>query len=39
MSKETTTVKILGTNYKIACPPEEAKEVKKAAVFLDTKLS
>lgn len=39
MSKETTTVKILGTNYKIACPPEEAEEVKKAAVFLDTKLS
>ena len=39
MSKETTTVKILGTNYKIACPPEEAEEVQKAAVFLDSKLS
>ena len=33
MSKETTTVKILGTNYKIACPPEEAEEVQRAAVF------
>ena len=39
MSKETTTVKILGANYKIACPPEESEEVKKAAVFLDNKLS
>ena len=39
MSKETTTVKILGASYKIACPPEESDEVKKAAVFLDKKLS
>ena len=39
MSKETTTVKILGASYKIACPPEESEEVKKAAVFLDTKLT
>ena len=39
MSKETTTVKILGASYKIACPPEESEEVKKAAVFLDNKLS
>ena len=37
MSKETTTVKILGASYKIACPPEESEEVKKAAVFLDNK--
>ena len=39
MSKETTTVKILGASYKIACPAEEAEELKKAAIFLDTKLS
>ena len=39
MSKETTTVKILGASYKIACPPEESEEVKKAAIFLDTKLT
>ena len=39
MSKETTTVKILGASYKIACPPEESEEVKKAAIFLDNKLS
>ena len=39
MSKETTTVKILGENYKIACPAEEAEELKKAAIFLDTKLT
>tara|TARA_B100000963_G_C22071857_1_gene428403 strand:- start:69 stop:368 length:300 start_codon:yes stop_codon:yes gene_type:complete len=39
MSKETTTVNILGTSYKIACPPEESEEVKKAALFLDEKLN
>lgn len=39
MSKETTTVKILGASYKIACPTEEAEELKKAAIFLDTKLT
>tara|TARA_Y100000768_G_scaffold379899_1_gene356251 strand:- start:65 stop:367 length:303 start_codon:yes stop_codon:yes gene_type:complete len=39
MSKETTTVKILGESYKIACPPEESEEVKKAALFLDKKLN
>ena len=39
MSKETTTVKILGASYKIACPPEESEEVKKAAIFLDNKLN
>lgn len=39
MSKETTTVKILGASYKIACPAEEAEELKKAAIFLDTKLT
>ena len=39
MSKETTTVKILGASYKIACPAEEAEEHKKAAIFLDTKLT
>jgi len=39
VSKETTTVKILGASYKIACPAEEAEELKKAAIFLDTKLT
>ena len=39
MAKETTTVKILGVSYKIACPAEESEEVKKAAVFLDNKLN
>ena len=39
MSKETTTVQILGASYKIACPPEESEEVKKAAKFLDNKLN
>ena len=39
MSKETTTVKILGASYKIACPAEEAEELKKAAIFLDTRLT
>ena len=39
MSKETTTVKILCASYKIACPAEEAEELKKAAIFLDTKLT
>ena len=39
MAKESTTVKILGASYKIACPPEESEEVKKAAVFLDNKLN
>ena len=39
MAKETTTVKILGASYKIACPPEESEEVKKAPVFLDNKLN
>ena len=38
MSRETTTVKILGASYKIACPAEESEEVKKAAKFLDNKL-
>tara|TARA_Y100000766_G_C18390415_1_gene357956 strand:- start:64 stop:366 length:303 start_codon:yes stop_codon:yes gene_type:complete len=39
MSKESTTVKILGASYKIACPPEESEELKKAAKFLDSKLN
>lgn len=39
MSKQTTTVEILGASYKIACPPEESEEVKKAAKFLDNKLN
>ena len=39
MSKGTTTVEILGASYKIACPPEESEEVKKAAKFLDNKLN
>jgi|TARA_B110000263_G_C15129132_1_gene427996 cell division protein ZapA len=38
MSKNTTSVKILDTEYKIACPPEESEAVKRAAVFLDIKL-
>ena len=33
MSKETTTVKILGSSYKIACPPEESEEVKRQLFF------
>ena len=39
MSKESTTVKILGASYKIACPAEESEELKKAAKFLDSKLN
>ena len=39
MSKETTTVKILGACYKIASPPEESEELKKDANFLDERLS
>ena len=38
MAKDVTTVKILDSNYKIACPADEAEAVKKAAVFLDEKL-
>ena len=33
-----TSVTILGTVYKIACPPEESKAVEQAAVFLNAKL-
>jgi cell division protein ZapA len=33
-----TSVTILGTVYKIACPPEESEAVELAAVFLDEKL-
>ena len=33
-----TSVTILGTVYKIACPPEEREAVEKAASFLDGKL-
>jgi cell division protein ZapA len=29
---------ILGSEYKIACPPEESEAVKKAALYLDEKL-
>ena len=39
MSKETTTVKILGESYKIACSQEESEDVKRAALFLDKKLN
>ena len=39
MTKNVTTVKILGASYKIACPPEESEEVKKAAIYLDNKLN
>ena len=38
MAKVVTTVKILDSNYKIACPGDEAEAVKQAAVFLDKKL-
>ena len=38
MAKDVTTVKILDSNYKIACPAEEAEAVKQAAVFLDERL-
>ena len=38
MTKDVTTVKILDSNYKIACPADEAEAVKQAAVFLDQKL-
>ena len=38
MTKDITTVKILDSNYKIACPAEEAESVKEAAVFLDERL-
>jgi len=38
MTKDVTTVKILDSNYKIACPADESEAVKKAAVFLDEKL-
>ena len=38
MEKNVTTVKILDSSYKIACPIEEADAVKEAAVFLDDRL-
>ena len=38
MEKNVTTVKILDSSYKIACPLEEAVAVKEAAVFLDDRL-
>ena len=38
MAQDVTTVKILDSNYKIACPADEAEAVKQAAVFLDQKL-
>ena len=38
MPKNVTTVKILNTQYKIACPLEEADAVKQAAIFLDERL-
>ena len=38
MAKDVTTVKILDSNYKIACPADEAEAVKQAAVFLDGRL-
>ena len=38
MAKDVTTVKILDSNYKIACPENEAEAVKQAAVFLDKRL-
>ena len=38
MAKDVTTVKILDSNYKIACPADEAQAVKQAAIFLDERL-
>ena len=38
MTKNVTTVKILDSNYKIACPAEEAEAVEQAALFLDERL-
>ena len=38
MEKNVTTVKILDSSYKNACPLEEADAVKEAAVFLDDRL-
>jgi len=38
MAKDVTTVKILDSNYKIACPADESEAVKQAAVFLDERL-
>tara|TARA_B000000475_G_scaffold222463_1_gene185883 strand:+ start:452 stop:745 length:294 start_codon:yes stop_codon:yes gene_type:complete len=38
MAKDVTTVKILGSDYKIACPADESEAVKQAAVFLDERL-
>ena len=39
MSKANTSVEILGSTYKIACPPEAADSFEKAAVYLNNKLS
>ena len=38
MAKDVTIVNILDSNYKIACPADEAEAVKKAALFLDERL-
>ena len=38
MTKNVTTVNILGSSYKIACPSEEAEAVKEAAIYLDERL-
>jgi len=38
MEKNITSVKILGMEYKISCLPEEASQVKEAAVYLNNKL-
>jgi len=31
----TITVKILGRDYKVKCPPEKANELKESAIHLD----
>ena len=33
MEKNITKVKILGIEYKIVCPPKEARLVEEAAVY------
>ena len=38
MDKNITKVKILGMEYKIVCPPDEARLVEEAAVYLNKKL-
>ncbi len=38
MEENIASVKILGEEFKISCPPEEKEQVINAAAFLDSKL-